>query len=80
MRAVAQLEIHRSDGSSVPVDIALGFLQLDGQEVAAAFIRDISDLRRLQEDMRHHAAHDSLTGLLNRWMFTQHLDQAVMRA
>lgn len=80
MRAVAELALSRPDGSSLPVDIALGFLQLGEEEVAAAFIRDISDLKRLQEDMRHHAAHDSLTGLLNRWMFTQHLDHALTRA
>ena len=80
MRSVSQLELYRPDGSRLPVDIALGFLRVGQEEVAAAFIRDISDIRRLQEDMRHHAAHDSLTGLLNRWMFTQHLEQAVIRA
>lgn len=80
MGLVRQLQLTRSDGSSVPVDISLGHCQVGGQPAAVVFIRDLTEVRRLQEDMQYQATHDSLTGLANRWMFGQHFEQAIQRA
>jgi diguanylate cyclase (GGDEF)-like protein/PAS domain S-box-containing protein len=41
--------------------------------------RDITDQKILEEQLRHQAFHDSLTGLANRALFSEHLDQAVRR-
>ena len=41
---------------------------------------DISERKRLEEDLRRAARHDSLTGLPNRALFKERLDQAVHRA
>ena len=41
--------------------------------------RDITDQKILEEQLRHEAFHDSLTGLANRALFAEHLDQAVRR-
>ncbi len=39
-------------------------------------IRDISERRSLEDDLRHHALHDDLTGLANRVLFNERLDSA----
>jgi len=40
---------------------------------------DISDRKRLEEELERRASHDALTGLRNRPSFTQHLDYALRR-
>ena len=80
MGLVRQLQLQRSDGSSVHVDIALGQCSVADEPAAVVFIRDMTEVRRLQEDMQYQATHDSLTGLANRWMFGQHFEQAIQRA
>lgn len=42
--------------------------------------RDISERRRQQEEIRHMAQHDLLTGLPNRSLFAHHLDQVMSEA
>ena len=80
MGLVRQLQLMRSDGTAVPIDIALGQCTVAGEPAAVVFIRDMTEVRRLQEDMQYQATHDSLTGLANRWMFGQHFEQAIQRA
>lgn len=46
----------------------------------AGSITDISELKQAQERMRQMAHHDRLTGLPNREVFTQRLDQAIERS
>ena len=70
------LWILRKDGSSLPVDIALGHTDAHGG-TAVAFVRDISEVRRLEARMHFQATHDTLTGLINRWQFGQRLEQAI---
>ena len=41
--------------------------------------RDITDQKLLEDQLRHEAFHDPLTGLANRALFAEHLDQAVRR-
>src|SRR5919202_4533908 len=41
---------------------------------------DVTDRRRLQEQLTHQAFHDSLTGLPNRALFGDRLQQALARA
>ncbi|MCP4391994.1 MAG: diguanylate cyclase, partial [Gammaproteobacteria bacterium] len=42
--------------------------------------KDITDSRRMQKMMVHHATHDSLTGLVNRTEFEAHLEKALQSA
>ena len=41
--------------------------------------RDITDQKTLEDQLRHQAFHDPLTGLANRALFAEHLDQALRR-
>lgn len=42
--------------------------------------RDITELKLLQEKLKHMAGHDLLTGLPNRFLFMEHLDQTIKEA
>jgi diguanylate cyclase (GGDEF)-like protein/PAS domain S-box-containing protein len=43
-------------------------------------IRDVTERRRLESDLAHQAYHDSLTGLANRSLFQNRLEQAALAA
>lgn len=69
-----------SGGSEVPLDISLStFHSADGMQVTA-FLRDVSERRRMEADLRHQATHDVLTGLPNRALFQGRLSQAMVQA
>lgn len=72
------LWLHRKDNNLIPVDVALGHSEAYGG-AAVAFVRDISEVKRLQAQTSYQAAHDNLTGLVNRWQFGQRLEQAIQR-
>jgi diguanylate cyclase (GGDEF)-like protein/PAS domain S-box-containing protein len=74
------LELRRSDGRLLPVDISLGYWEDDGAPHAIAYIRDLTERKKFEESLRHHATHDELTGLPNRWLFRLQLNQALARA
>ncbi|MEC9374732.1 MAG: diguanylate cyclase, partial [Planctomycetota bacterium] len=46
----------------------------------AGSMADISELKRVQEELRRLAQHDRLTGLPNRGLFTDHLRRSIARA
>jgi diguanylate cyclase (GGDEF)-like protein/PAS domain S-box-containing protein len=80
MGLVGQLQLLRRDQTMVPIDIALGHCRVDDEDAAVVFIRDMTEVKRLQDDMHYQATHDGLTGLINRWMFAQHFEQAIQRS
>lgn len=41
--------------------------------------RDVTDQRAVEDQLRHQAFHDPLTGLANRALFAEHLERAVRR-
>ncbi len=43
-------------------------------------LEDVTQRKQTQEQLRHHALHDTLTGLPNRTLFTERLEQMVQRA
>ncbi|MCZ6672379.1 MAG: PAS domain S-box protein [Verrucomicrobia bacterium] len=52
MGAVADLHGKRKDGSLFPVDICIGPMNLEGENVTACFVRDITGRKRLEEEER----------------------------
>jgi diguanylate cyclase (GGDEF)-like protein len=52
----------------------------DGRiEMVSAISRDLSEVRRFEEHLRHHATHDELTGLPNRTLLMDRLAIALAR-
>lgn len=80
MGVAANLHLPRPDGTQVPVDISLGHCHVAGLPCAVVFVRDLTDIKRLEEQMHYHATHDSLTGLANRWQFMQQLMYAMSQS
>jgi diguanylate cyclase (GGDEF)-like protein/PAS domain S-box-containing protein len=82
-----QLSLHfetvhrRKDGSDFPVDI---FLQLvkegDGNRLFVEIMRDITQKKKTDELIWNQANFDTLTGLPNRRMFRDRLEQEIKKA
>ncbi len=80
MNSMAGLRLCTREGHLVPVDIALSPCNLDGNTCAVAFVRDKTHVQRLEDQMRYQVMHDTLTGLANRWQFSQHLERAMAQS
>ncbi len=74
------LKLMRRDGEMLPVDIALGHWDDEGERHVIAYVRDLSERKKFEESLRHQATHDELTGLPNRWLFRLQLNQALTQA
>ena len=63
----------RKDGSTFPGEIQAKPIKYQGRLMRVAAIRDITDRRRAEEQLRHAVLHDALTGLPNRALFLDRL-------
>ena len=55
-------------------------IQYAGEACLLKALHNIDDRKRLQDDMRYRAMHDSLTNLPNRGMFLESLDRALRKS
>jgi diguanylate cyclase (GGDEF)-like protein/PAS domain S-box-containing protein len=69
----------RSDGSEFPVELAIQPIPQGGRPAFAAYIRDITTRKMMQNRLEHEAFHDSLTNLANRKLFMERLEHALAR-
>ncbi|HVF14953.1 MAG TPA: diguanylate cyclase, partial [Acidimicrobiales bacterium] len=70
--------VHRS-GSEFPVEVTVWGSHDDRQRVVDGFVRDISERRRLEVQLARQALHDRLTGLPNRVLLRDRLENALAR-
>jgi diguanylate cyclase (GGDEF)-like protein/PAS domain S-box-containing protein len=70
----------RADGSELPVELAITHIDLGGRMGFTAFLRDLTESKQVEQELVRLAFHDTLTGLPNRALFTDRLQQAVARA
>ncbi len=80
MSTTTGLSGRHKQGGEIPVDISLGSHQGENGVQITAFIRDVSERKRLEDEMRHRATHDALTGLPNRTLLQDRLDLALIHA
>jgi len=59
-------------------DVRLNMMSVNDQLVCV--VRDVTAIKRSEEKMYDLAHHDALTGLPNRLLFNEHLEQAIKRA
>jgi diguanylate cyclase (GGDEF)-like protein/PAS domain S-box-containing protein len=67
----------RKDGSCFPIEVKTGQMQIGDRTFAIDSIRDVSERKAYIEALGHQAVHDALTGLPNRILFTDRINQAV---
>ncbi len=61
-----ELEACHKDGHEIPVELALSAVQAQDGWHAVGIMRDITERKRLESEIRHLATHDALTGLPTR--------------
>jgi diguanylate cyclase (GGDEF)-like protein/PAS domain S-box-containing protein len=69
----------RKDGSVIDVDANATVISYGGRDVVCMVVRDITERKELEEQLRHRAFHDSLTELPNRSLFLSRLEHALAR-
>ena len=71
-------EIVRRDGGRLDVEVASRDLRDDPTVRGVVLtLRDITEQRKLQDELTHRAFHDSLTGLANRVLFRDRVERAL---
>ena len=80
MEATAEFRARHADGSWRVVEaVAKNLLKDPAIEGIVVNYRDVTDRRSLEQQLRHQAFHDSLTGLPNRALFLDRLAHGVAR-
>jgi diguanylate cyclase (GGDEF)-like protein/PAS domain S-box-containing protein len=78
---MGEISGRKIDGASYPLWLTVNAVKdFTGQLTNyVAMLTDVSDIKRSQEELEYVATHDSLTGLPNRVLFHDRLQQAVAR-
>jgi diguanylate cyclase (GGDEF)-like protein/PAS domain S-box-containing protein len=74
------LAARRKDGTEFPVEIGLSSHSSAEGRMITCIVSDITERKRLEEEMAFLAYHDKLTGLANKARFDDHLEVALARA
>ena len=75
-----EVELIRRDGTRVTVELRGHMIEFQGRAARALVIRDLSSQKIAEEQIHYLAHHDALTGLPNRALFQDRLDQVLARA
>jgi diguanylate cyclase (GGDEF)-like protein/PAS domain S-box-containing protein len=67
----------RKDGSAFQLELTLNEMQVGNRHLFVGIVRDITERKQAETALSHQAAHDALTGLINRREFERHLDAAL---
>ena len=79
-QAPVECRLIEADGSECPVEVLARPLEWRGSNLRILAIRDIRERKEAAARIAHLAYHDSLTGLPNRAVFTEHLAQMIGEA
>ncbi len=75
------LRLTGHDGAEVDVEVRCSDLREDPTVGGLVFtLRDVTEQRKLERELKHRAFHDALTGLPNRVLFSDRIAQALARA
>jgi diguanylate cyclase (GGDEF)-like protein/PAS domain S-box-containing protein len=69
------------DGAAIPVANTVSPVMTDGRPSGAVItFRDITERKAFEDELHHYACYDDLTGLANRRLLVDRLDQALQRS
>ena len=77
MNARVELPAQHRDGHEFPVELSIVPIRLGEKYEFSAFIRDISERKQMEDQVRQLAFHDTLTQLPNRRLLTDRLSQTM---
>ena len=70
----------RKDGSYIQVDMASHSIEFKGRPGSFVLVQDVTERQQLHEQLVHQAHHDLLTGLPNRLLLEDRLQQSLAQA
>ncbi|MFQ5736468.1 MAG: EAL domain-containing protein [Thermodesulfobacteriota bacterium] len=74
-----ELQGLRKNGDTFPIELVISSFDLNGKMVFTGTIRDITVRKDSERSIKHMAYHDHLTGLPNRILFKDRLEQVLLR-
>ena len=75
-REIRELPLRRRDGTIMNVEALATDIPHEDGEALCLMLHDITERRRFEQELLHQATHDSLTGLPNRSLLVDRLNQA----
>ncbi len=74
---VHELTARTSAGDVFPIDLAMSRMEVEGNPLITAIVRDISVRKEQEAQLRYRATHDSLTDLPNRDLLASRITEAI---
>ncbi|HEY1990873.1 MAG TPA: PAS domain S-box protein, partial [Gammaproteobacteria bacterium] len=72
--------LHKDRKTRINVTHSIGIIDQDDRRLMIGTVRDVTEQRRFENQLRHNATHDPLTGLPNRTLFIERLAKAMERS
>ncbi|MCG8435849.1 MAG: PAS domain S-box protein, partial [Gammaproteobacteria bacterium] len=69
--------LHKDGQTRIIATVSIGVVEQKGEKIMMGTVRDITEQKRVERQLRHNATHDPLTGLPNRTLFIERLSKAM---
>lgn len=70
----------RRNGTQFPMELSASEMSLKEHRFFVGIVRDVTERKQIEQQIRHLAHHDHLTGLPNRALFLDQLERAILLA
>ena len=71
MESIMEFDAIRKDGTTLPVERSVSAFRIDNEHFAVGILRDITERKRYEEELKQLARMDRMTGVFNRGYFAE---------